>query len=114
MAKWDHDDLRNRADEIGAAADYAPVTVRTATAPPRKRLIEADSAIRKTYPMASGLLDYFPDALAEVARISYLGNQKHNSGQPMHHAQEKASMTRLIAGCCRFLTFTQSGERPVR
>jgi len=55
-----------------------------------RRLIDADSTTRKTYPMASGLLDYFPDALAEVARISYLGNQKHNPGEPMHHARGKS------------------------
>jgi hypothetical protein len=27
---------------------------------------------------------------------------------------EKESMTRPIAGCCRFLTLTQCGERPAR
>jgi hypothetical protein len=57
---------------------------------PRQRVIDADSATRKTYPMAAGLLDYFPDALAEVARVSYLGNQKHNPGEPMHHARGKS------------------------
>lgn len=60
------------------------------TAPQRQRVIDADSATRKTYPMAAGLLDYFPDALAEVSRISYLGNQKHNPGEPMHHARGKS------------------------
>ena len=58
--------------------------------PARKRLIDTDSATRKTYPMASGLLDYFPDALAEVARVSFLGNQKHNPGEAMHHARGKS------------------------
>lgn len=56
----------------------------------RTRLIDADSAVRKTFPMAAGLLDYFPDALAEVSKISYLGNQKHNPGEPMHHARGKS------------------------
>lgn len=56
----------------------------------RTRVIDADSATRKTYPMAMGLLDYFPDALAEVSKISYLGNQKHNPGEPMHHARGKS------------------------
>lgn len=58
--------------------------------PTRSRLIDTDSATRKTYPMAAGLLDYFPDALAEVSRISFLGNEKHNPGQPMHHARGKS------------------------
>ena len=56
----------------------------------RRRVIDADSATRKTYPMAVGLLDYFPDALAEVARVSFLGNEKHNPGEPMHHARGKS------------------------
>lgn len=50
-----------------------------------------DSAKRKEYPIFSGLLAYFPDALAEVAHISYLGNQKHNPGQPLHHARGKSN-----------------------
>lgn len=56
----------------------------------RKRLIETSSDERKTYPLATGLLDYFPDALAEVARVSYLGSQKHNPGEPIHHARGKS------------------------
>jgi hypothetical protein len=57
-----------------------------------KRLLSArSSAERKKYPMATGLLDYFPDALAAVSNISYLGNEKHNPGQPLHHARGKSS-----------------------
>lgn len=55
------------------------------------RLLDTDSETRKTYPMARGLLDYFPDALAEVSKVSYLGNEKHNPGQPMHHSRGKSS-----------------------
>lgn len=40
--------------------------------------------------MARGLLDYFPDALAEVSKVSYMGNEKHNPGQEMHHARGKS------------------------
>jgi hypothetical protein len=57
----------------------------------RQRLLETTSALRKEYPLATGLLDYFPDALAEVARISFLGNQKHNPGKPMHHSRGKST-----------------------
>jgi hypothetical protein len=60
------------------------------SAPQRKRVIDTDSATRKTFPMCSGLLDYFPDALAEVARVSHMGNEKHNPGEPMHHARGKS------------------------
>jgi hypothetical protein len=68
-----------------------PVSPPLAPAAPRQRIIDTDSATRKTFPMARGLLDYFPDALAEVARVSYLGNQKHNAGEPMHHARGKST-----------------------
>lgn len=57
---------------------------------PKERVLNTDSATRKTYPMARGLLDYFPDALAEVSRVSYLGNEKHNPGEEMHHARGKS------------------------
>jgi Domain of unknown function (DUF5664) len=50
-----------------------------------------ESAKRKEYPMYGGLFAYFPDALAEVARVSYLGNQKHNPGQPLHWSRDKSS-----------------------
>lgn len=49
-----------------------------------------DSAERKTYPLLCGLLDYFPAALAAVAHHSYKGNEKHNPGQPLHHARSKS------------------------
>jgi hypothetical protein len=49
-----------------------------------------DSAERKTYPLMRGLFDYFPSALAAVAHHSYLGNEKHNPGQEIHHARGKS------------------------
>jgi hypothetical protein len=58
--------------------------------PPRQRLIETDSATRKMFPLATGLLDYFPDALAEVARLSYISTQKHHPDKPMHHDRSKS------------------------
>jgi hypothetical protein len=29
-------------------------------------------------PIATGVVDYFPDALADIARLSKIGNDKHN------------------------------------
>lgn len=52
--------------------------------------LHGDSATRKRVPMAEGLLFYFPDALAYVAGVSLIGNEKHNAGQPLHHAREKS------------------------
>lgn len=50
-----------------------------------------DSAERKNYPIVSGVLDYFPAAIAYVAKISKYGNDKHNKGQPLHWARDKSS-----------------------
>lgn len=53
--------------------------------------LSQDSKTRKEQPVARGVLDYFPNALAEVANVSFVGNQKHNPGQPMHWAKEKST-----------------------
>lgn len=53
--------------------------------------LPTDSAERKAVPLAEGLLYYFPAALADVARVSKAGNDKHNPGQPMHHARGKSN-----------------------
>lgn len=52
--------------------------------------LPTDSNDRKNIPMATGLLDYFPAALAEVARLSKVANEKHNPGEPMHWARGKS------------------------
>lgn len=53
-------------------------------------LLPTDPIERKALPIATGVLDYFPDALAEVARVSKIGNDQHNPGQPLHWAKEKS------------------------
>jgi hypothetical protein len=49
-----------------------------------------DANERKALPICTGVLDYFPDALAEVARCSKVGNDQHNPGEPLHWAKEKS------------------------
>lgn len=39
----------------------------------------------------TGVLDYFPLAIAEVAKVSKQGNDQHNPGQPLHWARDKSS-----------------------
>jgi hypothetical protein len=50
-----------------------------------------DPAARKAAPMASGVVFYFPNALAAVANLSKVGNEQHNPGEPMHWAFDKSS-----------------------
>jgi len=56
-----------------------------------KLVLPTGSASRKDIPLARGVLDYFPAALAEVAKLSKAGNDKHNPGEEMHHARSKSS-----------------------
>lgn len=50
-----------------------------------------DDKERGEFPMFDGLLAYFPNALAEVSRVSKIGNDQHNPGQPMHWARGKST-----------------------
>lgn len=50
-----------------------------------------DSQIRKGYPVYSGVLMYFPDAIALTSHLSYLANNKHNPSEPLHWSKEKSA-----------------------
>ena len=54
-------------------------------------MLPTDAKERKAIPITTGVLDYFPDALAEVARVSLAGNEQHNPGQPLQWAKEKST-----------------------
>ena len=45
---------------------------------------------RKKIPVYSGVLKYFPDAIKEVARCSYRGNQQHNPNTKLHLDRSKS------------------------
>ena len=45
---------------------------------------------RKEIPVYSGVLKYFPDAIKEVARCSYRGNQQHNPNTKLHWDRSKS------------------------
>ena len=54
-------------------------------------ILPIDAQERKAIPIATGVLDYFPAALAEVAKVSFEGNKQHNPGQPLHWARGKST-----------------------
>lgn len=54
------------------------------------RLLPGDPDKRKAAPVATGALDYFPLAIAEISRVSKAGNDQHNPGQPLHWARDKS------------------------
>lgn len=54
------------------------------------RVYQGQGEARKTYPVASGVLDYFPLAIMEVAHVSYVGNQQHHPDKPLHWDKSKS------------------------
>lgn len=46
---------------------------------------------RKEYPVFNGLFRYFPDAVFQVARCSYMGNQQHHPDKPLHWDRGKSN-----------------------
>jgi len=53
--------------------------------------LPTDSRARKAVPLFEGFIGYFPDAMAEVARLSVAGNEKHSPGQPLHWDRSKST-----------------------
>lgn len=53
--------------------------------------LSTDAKVRKDTPVTTGVLDYFPLAIVEIARVSKAGNDQHNPGQPLHWAKEKST-----------------------
>jgi hypothetical protein len=76
VAEW-------KAEIIREALDKVPPTIR--------RQLPTDPAERKATPVCTGVLDYFPDALAEVAKASYAGNQQHHPDKPLHWDMSKST-----------------------
>ena len=48
-------------------------------------LLPTDAKERKNLPIGTGVLDYFPKALAEVARVSKVGNDQHNGPENLRY-----------------------------
>lgn len=50
-----------------------------------------DAQQRKSIPLYSGVFSYFPDALAEVAKVSKKGNEQHHPDKPLHWDKSKST-----------------------
>ena len=71
---------------------------------------------RKAYPMYSGLLSYFPNALMEVSNCSYVGQQQHNPDKPLAWDRSKSgdeldAMLRHLADHSKGIEFDTDGVR---
>ena len=55
-------------------------------------ILPTDSKARKEFPLYSGVIKYFPDALLAISHVSYVGNVQHNGPDaPIHWAKEKSA-----------------------
>lgn len=54
-------------------------------------MLPTDPKARKALPVMTGVIDYFPDAIAEIAAVSKAGNDQHNPGQPLQWSKGKSA-----------------------
>tara|TARA_R110001632_G_scaffold84674_1_gene186558 strand:- start:4313 stop:4771 length:459 start_codon:yes stop_codon:yes gene_type:complete len=55
------------------------------------RVLPTDAAERKTYPIYSGFIKNFPNAIAAVSHLSYKGSKQHHPDKPVHWDKDKSS-----------------------
>lgn len=91
--RWTHaSESDNRtASELAADARRKQGSPGIGGAPTRCTTLPEDATERKKYPVASGFMDYFPDAIVAIAHLSWQGNEQHNPGQPLHWARGKSA-----------------------
>ena len=71
---------------------------------------------RKNYPMYSGLLKYFPNALREVSHCSWVGQMQHNPDKPLAWDRSKSgdeldAMLRHLSDHAKGIEFDEDGIR---
>lgn len=54
-------------------------------------ILPSDASARKRIPIFTGVIAYFPHALAEVAKVSLRGNEQHHPGKPLHWDKSKST-----------------------
>ena len=73
-------------ENISAELEREQPTNQCPTAAP----LPEDAAERKTYPIFSGFINYFPNAIAAVSHLSYKGSQQHQPDQPTQWDMSKS------------------------
>lgn len=73
--------------------DYDAIWVEKETSTKLKSdmLLPTDAQERKQIPITTGVLDYFPLAIAEVAKCSWAGNQQHHPDKELHWDKTKST-----------------------
>ena len=58
--------------------------------PTGTRSMDAKPNTRKEKPVFTGVLNYFPDAILEIAKCSYIGQKQHNPNKPLSWDRSKS------------------------
>ena len=82
--------LRSLAYASASAAKPGATTLHSGHPPTLAADAEAYAKARKAIPLATGCVDYFPDALQAVAAVSRVGNEQHNPGKPLFWDRSKS------------------------
>lgn len=53
--------------------------------------LPTDPKTRKQAPVYTGFMKYFPRAIFAVANLSFVANEQHNPGQPVHWNKSKST-----------------------
>jgi len=73
---------------------------------------------RKSIPVYSGCISYFPDALKEIAKCSYEGQRQHNPDKPLGWDRSKSgdeldAMMRHLLDHASGIEFDECGTRHI-
>lgn len=79
-------DVNTNSQYIVSANDLKPINSN-----PIDMILPTDAQERKQIPIATGVLDYFPLAIAEVAKCSRAGNDQHHPGEPLFWDRTKSA-----------------------
>lgn len=79
-------------------------------------MTNGEATARKSSPVYSGVISYFPDSLLEISRISKAGNDQHNPGSPLHWDRSKSTdesdaLIRHIIDHAKGQVFDTDGQR---
>jgi len=84
-SKYYYDYTRNRNDKLKIIHDMINPKMKMS-----KEELGLVSKDRKEKPVYTGVLKYFPDAILEVARCSFVGQEQHNPDKPLHWDRSKS------------------------
>jgi hypothetical protein len=80
-------------DTTGALESWKTETITTdyGTAAEAEATVVDKAQQRKATPIYSGVIKYFPNAMAEVAKCSKAGNDQHHPDKPLHWDMNKST-----------------------